>query len=56
MKAAAVRRAVKSYVLADSGKIGKRKFFTFASMKEAVCITNDCEKAGLLEGEVLLAD
>ena len=56
MKAAAVRRAVKSYVLADSGKIGKRKFFTFASMKEAVCITNDCEEAGLLEGEVLLAD
>ena len=54
IKSTALSRAVKGYVLADFTKIGKRKFFTFATLDDAVCIST-AEARKLLPGLELLA-
>lgn len=54
IKSMAMRRAEKSYVLADKSKLGKRKFFTYAQLEEAICITEDCDEAAFLDEDDIL--
>lgn len=53
IKMLAVKHAVKSYIMADSRKIGKRKFFTFASLDDAMCISTRSEAAEQLSSHMI---